>query len=370
MKFIVSTWLAVSILLAAGCGQKNSAGKTAAPVPVLTARAAAKTMPVRIEPPPVGHVMPISTVTIRPQIGGVISAVNFQEGQEVKKGDLLFTIDPRPAQAALTLAKGSLQRDAAQLKNSKIQFDREQKLFDQKLVSQDEYDTSKAAFDALAGTEAADRAAVTNAELNLQYTEIRAPIDGRTGGLQFHEGNVVKAPDDVLLTINQIHPIYAAFAVPERHLPEIQKQMRGRTLTVAASFENLTGEPPQGELSFVDNAVDATTGTILLKATFPNTDGKLWPGQFVQLALQLDELTNAVVVPSQAVQNGQNSQFVFVVKADKTVEQRTVKTSVTVKGETAITTGVRAGETVVTDGQLRLAPGVMVDDKNSNGNGK
>ncbi|HEX7570326.1 MAG TPA: efflux RND transporter periplasmic adaptor subunit [Verrucomicrobiae bacterium] len=370
MKFIVSTWLAVSILLAAGCGQKNSAAKVAAPVPVLAAKAVAKTMPVRIESPPVGHVLPVSSVTIRPQIGGVISSVNFQEGQEVKKGDLLFTIDLRPAQTALTLAKGSRQRDAAQLDNAKIQFDRDEKLFEQKLISQDVFDTSKTVFDALAGTVAADGAAVTNAELNLQYCEIRAPIDGRTGGLQFHEGNVVKSPDDVLLTINQIHPIYAAFGVAERYLPEIQKQMRNRTLTVAASFENLEGEPPQGELSFVDNAVDATTGTILLKATFPNKRSVLWPGQFVQLALQLDELTNAVVVPSQAVQNGQNGQFVFVVKADQTVEQRAVKTSVTVKGETVIESGVNAGETVVTDGQLRLAPGVMVDDKSSNGNGK
>ena len=350
------------LLLAAGCSGGNPA-KTTPTVPVLVAKATVKTMPVIISPPPVGHVTPILTVTIRPQIGGTIATVNFQEGQEVKKGDLLFTIDPRPAQAALTLAKGNLQRDVAQLENSRIQFVREQKLFGQKLISQDEFDTSRAGLDALMGTVAADGAAVTNAELNLQYCEIRAPIDGRTGGLQFHEGNVVKSPDDVLLTINQIHPIYAAFAVAERYLPEIQKQMRGRTLTVAASYENLEGEPPQGELTFVDNAVDAMTGTILLKATFPNTRGKLWPGQFVQLALQLDELTNAIVVPSQTVQTGQNGQFVFVVKADKTVEQRAVKTSVTANGETVIAAGLSAGETVVTDGQLRLAPGVAVTFK-------
>jgi multidrug efflux system membrane fusion protein len=200
-------------------------------------------------------------------------------------------------------------------------------------------------------------------ELNLAYCEIRAPIDGRTGSLQFHEGNVVKSPDDVLLTINQIHPIYGAFAVAERYLPEIQKQMRTHTVKVTASFENLIGEPPQGELSFVDNSVDPTTGTILLKAIFPNRDGKLWPGQFVQMALQLDELKDAVVIPSQAVQTGQNGQFVFVVKTDKTVEIRPVKPGVTFSGETAILTGLSGGETVVTDGQLRLAPGVMVDDK-------
>ena len=291
------------------------------------------------------------SVTIRPQIGGLITSVNFREGQEVQKGDLLFTIDSRPALAALA-------RDQAQLKNAQIQFDREQKLFAQKLISQDEFDTSKAARDTLVATVQADK-------LNLAYCEIRAPIAGRTGGLQFHEGNVVKSPDDVLLTINQLHPIYAAFAVAEKYLPEIQKQMRVRTLPVTASFENLEGEPPAGELSFVDNSVDPTTGTILLKATFPNADGKLWPGQFVQLSLQLDELTNAVVVPSQAVQSGQNSAFLFVVKEDKTVDARPVQTGVTVKDETVILSGLQAGETVVTDGQLRLSPGVAVNDKTS-----
>lgn len=352
------------LVLIEGCS-RGDATKGSAPAPVLTARAVEKNMPVRIEPPPVGHITPVLTVTIRPQIGGAISAVHFQEGQEVKAGDPLFTIDPRPSQAALTLAKGNLQRDVAQLENAKIQFERDQKLFDQKLISQDVFDTSKAAMDALAGSVSADGAAVTNAELNLQYCDIRSPIDGRTGSLLFHEGNVVKAPDDVLISINQIHPIYAAFAVAERYLPQIQRQMSRRTLTVSATYENLEGDPPQGELTFVDNSVDPATGTIQLKATFPNKRGMLWPGQFVQIGLQLDELTNSVVVPSQAVQNGQNGSFVFVVKADKTVEFRPVKTSVTVQGETAITSGLKAGETVVTDGQLRLAPGAMVDDKTS-----
>ena len=346
-KFFVASAIFV-LALAAGCSRENSANGSP-PAPVLTAKAVEKTMPVLIDPPPVGHVLPVLTVTIRPQIGGIITAVNFREGQDVKKGDLLFTLDARPAQAALA-------RDKAQLENAQIQFDREQKLFADKLISQDEFDTSRAARDTLVATVRSD-------ELNLEYCEIRAPIDGRTGGLQFHEGNVVKSPDDVLLTINQIHPIYAAFAVAERYLPEIQKQMRGRALAVSASYENLSGEPPQGELVFVDNAVDATTGTILLKAAFPNLDGKLWPGQYVQIALRLGELTNAVVVPSQAVQNGQGGQFIFVVKADKTVEQRAVKAAMTVNGETVIASGVSAGETVVTDGQLRLAPGVAVNDK-------
>ena len=359
--FLVTT-TGLLLALVNGCSRGKETKATQSP-PVLTARAVLKNIPVQINPPPVGHVTPVLSVTVRPQISGIISAVNFSEGQEVKKGDLLFTIDPRPAQAALTLAQGSLQRDLAQLENAKIQFARDSQLFEQKLISQDVFDTSKAGMDALAGTVAADRAEVTNAELNLQYTEIRSPIDGRTGSLQFHEGNVVKSPDDVLLTINQIHPIYATFAVPERYLPEIQKQMRGGSLAVAARYENLTGEPPRGQLTFVDNAVDPTTGTIQLKATFPNTSSRLWPGQFVQVELTLSELTNAVVVPTQAVQTGQNGQFVYIVKADQTVEQRPVTISFTYQNEAVVKTGIEVGEKVVTDGQLRLTPGVKVDDK-------
>jgi multidrug efflux system membrane fusion protein len=347
------TFLLPSLLLVlaspAGCS-KGPAAKPQPPAPVLTAKAAEKNLPVRIEPPPVGHVAPVQSVTIRPQTGGVISAVHFQEGQEVKQGDLLFSIDPRPAQALLA-------RDKALLENAQIQFERQQKLFADKLISQDEFDTSKAARDTLAATVRLD-------ELNLGYCEIHAPIDGRTGSLLFHAGNVVKAPDDVIVSINQIHPIYASFAVAERWLPQIRKQMQDRKLTVTASFDNLEGKPPEGELTFVDNTVDPATGTIQLKATFPNMDAKLWPGQFVQISLQLDELTNVVTVPSQAVQTGQNGEFVFVVKPDKTVEVRPVKTSVTVKGETAILSGLKAGETVVTDGQLRLAPGKEVSFKN------
>ncbi len=351
----------VLLAVATGCSPVK-APKVAAPVPVLAAKVMVTNIPVQIDPPPVGHVVPVQTVNVRPQIGGLISAVNFQEGQEVKQGDPLFTIDPRPMQAALEQAKASLQRDAAQLENSKIQFDRDQKLFAQNLISQDVFDTSKAAVDGMNGTVAADQATVTNAELNLQYTDIRAPIAGRTGSLLFHAGNVVKSPDDVLLTINQIHPIYVAFGVPEQFLPEIKREMRDHAIKVAASFDHMTA-PPQGELTFIDNSVDPTTGLILLKATFPNQDGALWPGQFVTLSLTLSELTNAVVVPSQAVQTGQNGSFVYIVKPDQTVEERPVTTSITYHGETVVEAGVRAGETVVTDGQLRLAPGVQVDIK-------
>jgi len=360
---------AAAALLAGGCsgGAKKGWGGG---VPVLVAQAISTNVPVQIDPPPVGHVLPFSTVTIRPQIGGILSEVHFQEGQEVHKGDLLFTIDPRPSQAALASARANLARDEAQLANARIQFDREKKLFEQKLVSQDEFDTSRSALDALEGTVAADHAAVTNAALNLEFTEIRAPVDGRTGSLQFYRGNVVKAPDDTLVTVNQIHPIYVEFAVPEQYLPEIKREMGEKTLPVAATYQNLQGPPPQGELTFIDNSVDTSTGTIRLRATFPNEAGRLWPGQFVQVQLTLSELTNVIVVPSQAVQTGQNSQFVYVVKKDgskpdETVEERPVVSGINYQGQTVIQSGLRAGETVVTDGQLRLAPGVTVSIKSA-----
>jgi len=354
----------VAAMLVNGCSR--SASKVAgAGAPVLVAQAVETNVPVLIDPPPVGHVMPYSTVTIRPQVGGIISQVHFQEGQEVKKDDLLFTIDPRPTQAALDVARAALERDAAQLEYAKINFAREQKLFDQKLISQDELDTNRASQDALTGTVAADKAAITNALLNLEFTEIRAPFDGKTGSLQFYQGNVVKAPDDTLLTINQIHPIYVAFAVPEQYLPEIKREMRQKTLKASAAFQNLEGPPPQGELTFVDNSVDMTTGTIQLKATFPNKDNVLWPGQFVQVTLTLSELTNAIMVPSQAVQTGQNGQFVYVVKPDQTVEERPVTIGITYQGAVVVQQGLKTGETVVTDGQLRLAPGVKVNIKSA-----
>jgi multidrug efflux system membrane fusion protein len=289
----------------------------------------------------------------------------------VKSNALLFTIDPRPSQAALDQARANLERDSGQLEYQKANYARDQKLLDAKIISQDQLDTDTASRDAALGTVAADKAAITNAMLNLEFCQIRAPFDGVTGSIQLHEGDVVKAPDDTLLTINRIHPIYVEFAVPEQYLPEIKKQMSGQTLKVTATFENMAGTPPQGKLTFVDNAVDQTTGTILLKATFPNEDNALWPGQFVNVTLTLSELTDAVVVPSQAVQVGQGGQFVYVVNSDPTnaanqiAENRPVKTGIAFGGETVVKSGLKAGETVVTDGQLRLAPGVKVTVKSS-----
>ena len=360
---IPATAAVVVVMLAVGCSAKKT--NPVAGAPVLVTQAYTTNLPVQIDPPPVGHVMPVSTATIHSQIGGIISEVHFKEGSEVKSNDLLFTIDPRPSQAALDQARANLERDSGQLEYQKANYSRDQKLLAAKIISQDQFDTDTASRDAATGTVAADKAAITNALLNLEFCQIRSSIDGKTGSLLAFAGNVVKAPDDVLLTINQIHPIYVQFAVPEQYLPEIKKQMRGKALAVKATFENMDGPPSQGELTFVDNSVDETTGTILLKATFPNEDDALWPGQFVNVTLTLSELTNAVVVPSQVVQTGQNGDFIYVVKADQTVEMQPVQTGITFNNKTVVLTGLKSGETVVTDGQLRLAPKMKVTVKSA-----
>jgi len=366
-NFIIPVILALA-LLSNGCSPAGPV-KKGAPVLVLVAEAVTTNVPVQIDPPPVGHVTPVETVAIHSQIGGIISQIHFKEGDEVKSNALLFTIDPRPTQAALDQARANLKRDSGQLEYQKASYARDQKLLAAKIISQDQFDTDTASRDAATGTVAADQAAITNAMLNLEFCQIRAPFDGVTGSLQLHEGDVVKAPDDGLLTINQIHPIYVQFGVPEQYLPEIKKQMREHALKVSVSFENMDGPPPQGVLTFVDNSVDPTTGMIQLKATFPNQDGALWPGQFVNVELTLSEITNAVVVPTQAVQTGQTNQFIYVVKSNPTnaavqvVEERPVTAGISYDDKTVVEKGLKAGETVVTDGQLRLAPGVKVSVK-------
>ena len=346
------------------CSRNVSAGGNqkkppVAAVPVLVGQAAEKEMTAQIRG--IGNVQPYSKVTIRSQITGQLVKVHFQEGQEVKKGDLLCTIDPRPAQAALAQAKANLARDEALLENARIEFEREKKLFDAALISQDEFDKARASLDTLKGTVLGDHAAITNAELNVEFTSIRSPVDGVTGNLLVYPGNIVKAPDDSMLMIHQIHPIYVSFAVPEQDLSVIKKELRERTLNVGATFQNMRAAAPKGQLTFIDNAVDPTTGMIQLKATFPNESNALWPGQFVQVALTLSTQPHAVVVPSPAVQMGQNGEFIYVVKADQTVDMRPVTIGIARDGETVVESGLKAGEMVVTDGQLRLVPGAKVN---------
>ena len=353
--------IVIAAVLLAGCSKSSSSNQPAPgrpPVPVLVAQAVKKNVPVQVSA--IGNVTALSKVTIRSQVTGQLKEVHFREGEEVKKGDLLFTIDPRPLQAALDSARANLARDGAQLGNARIQFDRERKLFDQKLVSQDEFDTSKASLDTLTGTVAADQAAITNGMLNLAYASITSPMDGVAGSQLVFVGNIIKSPDDAMLMLNQVHPIYVLFSVPEQYLPEIRAETRKAPLKVEVTFQNMTGPPRVGELTFIDNAVDVTTGMIQLKARFANEDNALWPGQFVQVALTLSELSDAIVVPSQAIQVGQNGEYVFVVKPDQTVEMRPVKRGDTLQEETVVLSGLQADETVVTDGHLRLKPDAKV----------
>jgi membrane fusion protein, multidrug efflux system len=356
----------VLLLWTSGCSPDKPApraGKSARDtvVPVLSARATSQDVPVEISA--IGNVQPFSMVSVRSQITAPLMKVHFEEGQEVKAGDLLFSLDARPWEAALNQAQANLKRDQAQVSSARLEFLRTSNLFKSNIASQQDYDTAEAAYEALQASALADSAAISNAQVSLGYTTIRAAIDGRTGALNIKAGNVVKVTDDVLATITQVHPVYVAFSVPEQKLPAIRREAQTRTLTVLAAVPGETGPPEQGELTFINNSVDTTTGTILLKATFTNQNTVLWPGQFVRVSLKLNTLTSATVVPSQAVQTGQNGDFVYVVRTDDTVEARPVTTGITVDGKTVLSSGLVPGETVVIDGQLRLAPGAKVSIK-------
>lgn len=355
-------------LLAAGCsgggkadgppGDKIKAGAQPA-VPVVVSTVARKTMPVQVEA--VGKVEPLSTVAVLARVGGELTSVHFTEGQEVQKGQVLLTIDPRPYQAALDQAQAAVARDKAVAANSASDLKRYGDLVQKEYVTREQYDRIAAETASAGATVKADEAAVEAARLQLEYCTIRSPLTGRTGSLLVHQGNLVKANDaQPLVVINQIRPIYVSFSVPQAQLPEIERYRSAGRLTVEAVPSEGGGAPQEGALSFIDNQIDRATGTILLKATFPNESRTLWPGQFTKVRLTLAQQADAVVVPTQAVQTGQQGQYVYVVRADQTVEPRTVQVSRTVGGDTVIAAGLTPGETVVTDGQLRLAPGVKV----------
>jgi membrane fusion protein, multidrug efflux system len=412
--------LLIGALGAAGCSESPAGGaqKPAPPpaVPVGVASAGQRTVPVQVGT--VGTVQAFTTVGVKSQVAGQIQQVHCKEGQEVKGGDLLFTIDPRPLEAAVrqseanvakdraqlrqteaallqrqaevTQALANLERDVAQLENARTQERRYASLVKEELVAREQYDQVRTAFAALQATVNADRAAVENARasaraaeamvdnaraaiqaneamvetsrLQLAYTTIRAPMDGRTGNLLVQGGNVVKATEDnPLVIIAQVRPIYVSFAVPQQHLTAIKKYRGEGTLKVEAVLDG-GQRVVEGVVTFMNNTVDPTTGTIQLKATFPNADNALWPGQFLDVALTLTT-ERAVLVPTQAVQAGQQGPFVFVVKADSTVESRPVKVGRRLARELVIEQGVTAGERVVTDGQLRLVPGARVEVK-------
>lgn len=337
-------------------------------VPVTVASVIKKDVPVQIHA--IGNVEAYSTVGIKSQVGGTLIRVHFKEGQDVKKGDLLFTIEPRPYETALKQAEANLAKDNAQLENARLQVSRYDDLVKKGYVAQEQYDQIRTNSAALEATVNADKAAVENAQLQLKYCYIYSPLTGRTGSLISYEGNVIKAnADSSMVVINQIQPVYVTFSVPEKNLQEIKKYMVSGKLAVKASI-NEDPDPAEGLLTFIDNAVDSATGTIKLKATFSNNDKKLWPGQFVNVTMTLSIQSGAIVAPSQAVQTGQQGQYIFVVKDDLTVEQRAVEVDRTIKDEAVIATGLNGDEKIVTDGQLRLIPGTKVEIKDVSENSR
>jgi membrane fusion protein, multidrug efflux system len=356
--------LAVAMLIAisTGCAGTKAAPPVASAVPVLAATVQQKDVPVEVRA--IGSVEAYSTVSVKTQITGELTGVLFREGQDVKKGELLFTLDKRPYEAELKKQESNLARDIAQAKLAHAQLERYQPLLKEGIVANEQFDQISANADAMDAAVAADKAAIENARVQLVYCSIYSPINGRTGSLIVHQGNMIKANDTpALVNINQLQPIYTSFMVPEQFLPEIKRSASSGQLTVTALIPNDPNKPPVGKLSFVDNTVDQATGTIKLKGEFANADRRLWPGQFVNVVLTLRTQPNAIVVPSQAIQTGQQGQFVFVIKPDMTVDARQVVVARSGDGQAVIEKGLNAGENVVTDGQLRLIPGSKVEIK-------
>lgn len=346
-------------LLAIACGtaEKKSAGSPAVPVTVSSARTA--DFPIELRA--IGTVESPWTVDIRPQVEGAIEKVHFQEGQDVAQGDVLFTIDRRPYEAALAAAEATLAKDRVQAANAEAEQKRAADLFAQGVISIDANDKVAANARALSAGLKADEAAVQNAKLRLDYCTIRSPLAGRTGAVMVKAGNLVRALDTTaLVVIHQVTPIDVVFSVPEARLAEIRGAGR---LDVVVRRRGEAGDGVRGTLDFIDHEVDHATGNVKLKARFANAGRDLWPGQFVDTTMVLSVRKSAVVVPSPAVQDGQKGPFVFVVKADKTAEVRPVTVGPSRDGETLVETGLAAGEAVVVDGQVRLTVGATVDAK-------
>jgi len=343
-------------------GAGGGRGRGDQTVPVTVASVVRKSMPIEIRV--IGSVEPYSVVSVHAQITGQLTAVNFKEGDDVAKGQVLFTLDRRPLEAALLQAQANLQRDIAQSANAKSVAQRYEDLSAKGIATREQLETSRASAAALEATAEADRAAVENAKVQLQYATIASPIAGRTGALMVHEGNLVRAADQSpLVVINQVAPIYVSFAIPESRLPELKRYLAKGTLAVEAKPPNDEAPSSHGHITFVDNNVDQTTGTIRIKATFTNEDHRLWPGQFVNVIVALTKDPTAVVVPTAAVQVGQQGQYTYVVKADKSVEYRPVVVERTAGLETVIKNGLKPSETVVTDGYLRIVQGSHVSIK-------
>ena len=355
-----------SLLLSAalaGCArseaqpQQQQGGPAA--VPVAVGAVVRKAMP--LDAAVVGTVEAYATVSVRSQITGELTAVKFHQGDDVVEGQELFVLDRRPLEGILQQAQATLERDTAEAANAKAIMERYEQLVQRGIVAREQRDNARTSVARLEATLASDRAAVENAKVQLQYATIRAPISGRTGALMVNAGNLVRANDQApLVTINQITPIYVSFGLPEPLLPELRRYMARGALRVEARPTSSEDHIATGTITFIDNTVDQSTGTIRVKGTFPNADRRLWPGQFVNVVVRMATETEALVVPSAAVQTGPDGPYVYLVKADQTVELRPVTVARSAGPETVIKDGVAPGDTVVTDGHLRLIPGSKI----------
>ena len=351
---------------AGGCAKKQPPPRVEG-VPVSVGTVARQDVPLEVKAN--GHVDPYSTVAIKARVGGQVTRVGFREGQHVHQGDVLFQIDSRPYASVLAQAQAQLERDRAIAKKAEQDVQRYAELVAKEYVTKEQYDAVGSNVAAALATVKADEAAVENARLNLSYCTVAAPLSARTGAVLVYPGNMVKGNDDnPLVVLNQIQPVYVSFSVPESSLALIRQHGRpGEKLKVLALAAGASANVQTGDLTFFNNTVDPTTGTILLKATFPNSNEVLWPGEYVDVTLTLATEPNAIVVPTQAIQTGQSGQYVYVVKNDLTVESRPVTMNRTQGTLSIVGKGLQPGERVVTDGQLRLAPGAKVEIKQTQG---
>jgi membrane fusion protein, multidrug efflux system len=339
--------------------EAGNASKASIVVPVSVAKAELRTLPVRLQA--IGNVDAYTSVAIKARVDGQILEVNFKEGQQLRKNSVLFKIDPRPFETALRQAEATYARDVAARAQAQAQERRYQELLQKNFISKDAYSQYQTNAQTAGAVADASRAAVESARLNLEYCTIRSPIDGYAGKIQIQIGNLVKANDvNPLVVVNQVHPVLVTFSIPEQQLATIRKYSANTALSVQAAIPASKEPPAIGHLSFIDNAVDPTTGTIRLRGVFPNSDNALWPGQFVNVTVSLYEQADAIVIPSQAIQNGPNGEFVFVIQSDLTAEVRPVRIDRTDGDSTVIASGLKAGEQVVTRGQLKITAGAHV----------
>ncbi len=361
---LVSLFLSSVLLLAPGCTNAEHLADAAAstgrpPAPVVVASVEQRDIPIQIKA--IGNVEAYQTVQIRSQVNGQIQKIYFKEGEDVREGQQLFQLDKRPLQADLEKAIGQMKHDQAQAENSRIQADRYSGLEKAGIVSHEQADQLNAQAKADSSAVDADKATIDAARVQLQYTDIIAPIDARAGTLMINLGNLVKANDTpYLVQLNQVTPIYVTFFVPESNLDRVRQRFSSGEFNVLAYPKGQSVSPADGRLTFIDNGVDMTTGMFKLKATFPNKDRRLWPGQFVDVALELSTQKNAIVVPTKAIQTGQQGEYVYVVRSDSTAESRLVKTLGVYQNLTVISEGLNAGERVIVNGQLRVAPNAKV----------